>query len=128
MDKTKIFNKLMAILKFKFTRNAIYFLVKETFNVKESKIYKGASLIYMRIAGTEYENLYMSIVYKTKPLVSADDIVENEVAEGIFKISYQNLIGLLLADKIVAYYTEKNSQDREIANLLNQYKQEEGKE
>jgi hypothetical protein len=115
----KDFKRLITILQFKTKQNSCYYIVKEDFEFKEQdfKIYKGAMLINSNISTYNNDTLFLSVLYKVKPVGSAISIID--VDEGLIKLEYRDLASLLVAGRIQAYYVDKNEPDREIFELIN---------
>jgi hypothetical protein len=105
-------------LQFKTKQNGCYYIVKEDFEFREQdfKIYKGAMLINSNISTYDNDTLFLSVLYKVKPLGSAITIVD--AGEGLIKLEYKDLASLLIADRIQAYYVDKNEPDQEILELI----------
>jgi len=118
------YKRLIAALKFKQQRNSTYFIVKSKFEYKkqEFKIYPGGLLLFTDIPAGDTDYVFMSIIYKTKPLRS--NIIISDKDEGLIKLKYTDLANLIIAKKVEAYYTDKNAMDREIYDIINENKGE----
>jgi len=118
------YKRLIAALKFKQQRNSTYFIVKSEFEDKkqEFKIYPGGLLLFTDIPAGDPDYVFMSIIYKTKPLRS--NIIISDKDEGLIKLKYTDLANLIIAKKVEAYYTDKNAMDREIYDIINENKGE----
>lgn len=114
------FKRLITTLQFKTKQNSCYYIVKEDFEFKEQdfKIYKGAMLINSNISTTDNDTLFLSVLYKVKPIDSAVTIVDAN--EGLIMLEYKDLTSLLIAGRIQAYYVDKNEPDQEIMELIGQ--------
>lgn len=112
------FTRLTTVLKFKTKQNSCYYIVKEDFSFAEQdfKIFKGAMLLNCSIPGKDKEKLYLSVMYKVKPIGSAITIID--AGEGLIELSYKDLASLLIADRIEAYYVDRNEPDIEIKELI----------
>lgn len=119
--KPNNFQKLIASLKFKKQRNTSYFMVMENFKVSnvDFTIYKGAILLFSGVPAETDSELYLSVIYKVKPLNSDISIVD--AGEGLIKMKYDDLAGLLISKRIIAYYTDLDSKDKEIDKLVQNY-------
>jgi hypothetical protein len=112
------FKRLITVLQFKTKQNSCYYIVKEDFDFKEQdfKIYKGAMLINSSISTYDSDKLFLSVLYKVKPIGSAITIAD--AGEGLIQLEYKDLASLLVAGRIDAYYVDKNEQDQEILELI----------
>ena len=112
------FKRLITVLQFKTKQNSCYYIVKEDFDFKEQdfKIYKGAMLINSSISTYDSDKLFLSVLYKVKPIGSAITIID--AGEGLIELSYKDLASLLIADRIEAYYVDRNEPDIEIKELI----------
>jgi hypothetical protein len=119
--KPNNFQKLIASLKFKKQRNTSYFMVMENFKVSnvDFTIHKGAILLFSGVPAETDSELYLSVIYKVKPLNSDISIVD--AGEGLIKMKYDDLAGLLISKRIIAYYTDLDSKDKEIDKLVQNY-------
>jgi len=117
MQPTK-YQKLITALKFKTKQNAVYYIVKSDFKFDEQefKIYKGAMLLNSGIPSKDDDHLYLSVMYKVKPLNGAISI--EEAGEGLVEMSFDNLASLIIAKKIDVYYVDINKADDEIFRIL----------
>lgn len=112
-------NRLITVLKFKQKQNSTYFIIKDKIDIANVDItlYKGGMLLYTLLPTDNDNEVFMSILYKTKPLDSSISY-ENIVEEGLIKLTYENLASLLITEKIDAFYTDRNKKDEEIYRLL----------
>lgn len=112
------YDRLIAALKFKQQRNSTYFIVKSDFTIQDQniKIYKGGMLLFSDIPAEDDDHLFMSIIYKVKPLSSDISITADD--EGLIKMKYIDLANLIIAKKIEARYTDINNVDKEIYNII----------
>jgi len=113
------FTRLMTVLKFKTKQNSCYYIVKGDveLNSQDFTIYKGAMLLNVNLTSKDPEQLYLSVMYKVKPIGSAITIAD--AGEGLIQMGYKDLASLLAADRIDAYYVDRSEPDKEIAELLN---------
>jgi len=112
------YDRLIAALKFKHKRNSTYFIIKSDFTIQdqEIKIYKDGMLLFSDIPAEDDDHLFMQIIYKVKPLSSNTSITLDD--EGLIKLRYIDLASLIIAKKIEARYTDINSKDKEIYNII----------
>jgi hypothetical protein len=112
------FTRLLTVLKFKTKQNSCYYIVKEDveLNNQDFKIYKGAMLLNVNLTPSIPEHLYLSVMYKVKPIGSAITIAD--AGEGLIQLEYKDLASLLIADRIEAYYVDRSEPDKEIAELI----------
>lgn len=112
-------NRLVTILKFKKNQNSTYFIVKDKIDVADIDftIYKGGMLVYTSLPTENDNEVFMSLLYKTKPLDSSISY-ENEIEEGLIKMTYEDLACLIVVGKIDAFYTDRNKRDEEIYRLI----------
>lgn len=113
-------SRLKTVLKFKKKQNSCYFIIKRDLNVKDYKVNEGGMFMFTDIPSDKEDYIYMVLLYKTKPLNSEITITNED--EGLIHLSYDDLIILLVGNKIEAFYTDKNLPDSEIGNLIKTYK------
>jgi len=114
------YNRLLAALKFKRDRNSTYFIVKSDFTdqTQNIKVYAGGMILFSDVITEDKDYVYMHVMYKTKPL-SGDTTVSSS-DEGLVKLKYADLASLIIARKVEAYYTDTNSRDKEIYDIINE--------
>lgn len=114
------YDRLLAALKFKRDRNSTYFIVKSDFTdqTQNIKVYAGGMILFSDVITEDKDYVYMHVMYKTKPL-SGDTTVSSD-DEGLIKLKYADLASLIIARKVEAYYTDTNSRDKEIYDIINE--------
>lgn len=112
-------NRLVTVLKFKQKQNSVYFIIKDKIDIVDIDItlYKGGMLVYTLLPTDNDNEVFMSVLYKAKPLDSSI-LYETDIEEGLVKVTYENLASLLIVGKIDAFYTDRNKKDEEIYRLL----------
>ena len=110
------YRRLLTVLQFKSKQNSCYYKVLRDVIIKKQNItiYKGAFLYNVNIPTTMKNEIYLSILYET----DENNIIDNNRKEGLFIIDFQELISLLIADKIKAYYTNNKAEDKEIKKII----------
>jgi hypothetical protein len=114
------YDRLLAALKFKRDRNSTYFIVKSDFTdqTQNIRVYVGGMILFSDVITEDKDYVYMHVMYKTKPL-SGDTTVSSD-DEGLIKLKYADLASLIIARKVEAYYTDTNSRDKEIYDIINE--------
>lgn len=109
--------KILSLLKFKTNYNKTYFIVNKDIIIEEQdiKIYKGAILINSGLFDDINETSF-SVIYHVKPIGVTK--VEN-IKEGVIVISFQELLALIISNKIVPFLVDTNNTDMEIMKQLN---------
>jgi hypothetical protein len=75
-------------------------------------------ILFSDVITEDKDYVYMHVMYKTKPL-SGDTTVSSD-DEGLIKLKYADLASLIIARKVEAYYTDTNSRDKEIYDIINE--------
>jgi len=114
------YNRLLAALKFKRDRNSTYFIVKSDFTdqTQNIRVYAGGMMLFSDVITKDKDYVYMHVMYKTKPL--SGDTTVSSGDEGLIKLKYADLASLIIARKVEAYYTDTNSRDKEIYDIINE--------
>lgn len=120
MDNVE-YKQLIATIKFKVSRNADYYEVVKDFKAENYNVKRGALLLATQLTGEDKEEVYLSIIYKVLDNEKNMEDVE-KLGEGIIKMTYDELAALLIAERIIAKYTSRFSDDTEIKQILEDYR------
>lgn len=115
------YDRIHTVLNFKSKNNSCYYKVKKKIYIADQDItiYKGANLYSMHIDSGVKNKIYLSVMYPEFP---EEPVNSEDVIEGIVSIDFQEIISLLIADKIEALYTNNDKRDKEIYNLIGKAK------